>query len=306
MSQIESLSEFVSYKFITVLLVLVMYSCVPGKDPVNPADYESYISISADKYPAVSPDGASIAFYHESLEYPEPQEYPTGLYVMNIEGSSKRLLLKGSHWNPRWSPDGQWIIFTSDGTLQIINLSGDSIRTFPGVQDLPLYSPDWSHDGLEILFSSPLTVDGGVFKMSPDFLNIRRVLNPLINNGMYASWSPDRSQIVYEKGGQLLKSVDIYIIDTALIAEKRLTNDKLDDRDPKWSPDSQRITWTSNVHIMVMNISGSDRRTLDYGNYPSWSPLSDYVIYSNANGDFSKEVIWKINIDGSNKYQITY
>src|SRR5690554_1376336 len=150
-------------------LLLLMISCNPEDGLKNPADYELYISISAEKNPAVSPDGNLIAYFHWSLIVPEPDDYPTGLYVMRMDGTERRLLLRGWHYSPSWSPDGQWLVFTSDGILQIINLQGDSIRTFQGVNNLPLHSPDWSKDGKEILFSSPLTLEGGVFAMTPDF-----------------------------------------------------------------------------------------------------------------------------------------
>jgi Tol biopolymer transport system component len=123
---------------------------------------------------------------------------------------------------------------------------------------------------------------------------------------LYASWAPDRLGIVYQKYIETWESVEICIIDTALTSEIRLTNDHKDDRYPQWSPDGKMIAWSSNVRIMVMNIDGIDKKVLDYGQYPSWSPGSDYIIYSNANQDVTKEVIWRIDIDGNNKTQLTF
>jgi Tol biopolymer transport system component len=57
---------------------------------------------------------------------------------------------------------------------------------------------------------------------------------------------------------------------------------------------------------MVMNIDGTNQKTPGYGQYPSWSPNSDYIVYSFANSDYTKEIIWKINIDGSNRTQLTF
>ena len=287
-------------------LLLLMISCNPEDGLKNPADYELYISISADKNPAVSPDGNLIAYFHWSLIVPEPDDYPTGLYVMRMDGTERRLLLRGWHYSPNWSPDGQWLVFTSDGILQIINLQGDSIRTFQGVNNLPLHSPDWSKDGKEILFSSPLTLEGGVFAMTPDFSHVRQILSPIENNGMYARWSPDRSKIVYSKGNQAWKSTEIFTADTSLTSEVRLTNDGRDDSDPSWSPTGEFITWSSNVEIYRMSTDGSDRRRLDYGQFPSWLPDGQSIIYSNTNNDFTKEVLWKIDINGNNKIQLTY
>jgi len=302
----RNISSFHVNAYLLAISTVFANSCVPEAGQHSPSEYELEISISSDKTPAISQDGNLIAYYHECLENPEPEGYPTGLYLMNSDGTNRRLVLKGRHWSPSWSPDGNWLAFTSDGTLRIINFEGDSIRTFHGMQDLLLYSPDWSGDGKEILFSAPMTLNGGVFRMSPDFLSIKRILNPQTNNGMYASWSPDRSKIVYQKGNQSWESVEIFITDTALVSEKRLTDDNKDDRHAAWSSDGNMITWSSNVLIKVMNIDGTNQKMLDYGQYPCWTPDSKYIIYSNANLDVTKEVIWRINIDGKNKTQLTF
>ncbi|MDP2424615.1 MAG: hypothetical protein U1C46_02315 [Bacteroidales bacterium] len=287
-------------------LLLLMISCNPEGGLKNPADYELYISISADQNPSVSPDGSLIAYFHWCLMFPEPEDYPTGLYVMKMDGTERRLLLRGRHFSPSWSPDGQWLVFTSDGLLQIINLQGDIIRTFQGENSLPLHTPDWSKDGKEILFNSPLTIKGGVFAMTPDFSHVRQILHPIENNGMHARWSPDRSKIVFSKGNQAWESIEIFTIDTSLTSEVRLTNDGRDDRSPSWSPTGDFITWSSNVEIFRMSTNGSNRRRLDYGQFPSWLPDGKFIVYSNANYDYTKEVLWKIDINGNNKVQLTF
>ena len=52
------------------MVVVIVQSCEDNN--IDPASYENYISVSADQYPAVSPDGTRIAYYHRCLEYPEP------------------------------------------------------------------------------------------------------------------------------------------------------------------------------------------------------------------------------------------
>lgn len=290
-----------------LLIAFFLQSC--EDKGINPAGYELYITESFDKNPAISPDGSLLAYYHKCLVSPEPVDYPTGLYVTNIDGSNKKLLLRGDHFNPDWSPDGKNIVFSSNGVLNIIDVNGDNLRTFsglPGFQGLPLHSPDWSPDGKQIIFSAPLTLDGGVFMVSPDFIKVRRLFLPITNNGMYASWAPDMSKILYIKGNSSLKSVEIFVIDTAQIFEQQLTNDFNDDRDVRWSPDGKKIAFNSDNRISIIDIDQTHRKTLSYGQGPSWSPTSDFLIYSFANNDFTREVLWRINIDGSNKTQITF
>lgn len=54
-----------------------------------------------------------------------------------------------------------------------------------------------------------------------------------------------------------------------------------------------------------MNSDGSDQREVGYGNDPSWS-INDEIVFSHANADYSKEVLYVISPDGSNKRQITF
>ena len=55
--------------------------------------------------PAISPDGSTVAFVRDGGE--------TGLYLINIDGSNERRIFERSVLSsPKWSPDGQWIVFS--------------------------------------------------------------------------------------------------------------------------------------------------------------------------------------------------
>jgi Tol biopolymer transport system component len=289
--------------FILLFFSIEITSCNPEGGLKNPANYELYIDISADQYPAVSPDGNLIVYYHKNLEYPEPEDYPTGLFIMDIDGINRKLLLKGDHWSPSWSPDGEWLVFTSGGTLQIINIEGDSIRTFQGVNNVPLFFPDWSPDGCSIIFSSPLH-NGGFFVCDPLFQNVIQLFNVSELQGADPNWSPDGSKILYSK--YYSNNEELFVIDTAGISDTRLTENDRTDRYPTWSPNGRSIAWSSSVQIYLMDSDGSNQRRFDYGRFPAWTPDSKHIIYCNANDDFSKEVLYKIDINGENKIQLTF
>jgi len=295
-----------SYKYKFLILSTfsaLILSCSPKDDSINPADYELYISISADKNPAISPDGNLIAYYHLSLEFPMPEDYPTGLYVMNSNGTNRRLLLSGDHWSPNWSPDGQWIVFTSAGIIEIINLEGDSIRTSLNLFDNLMYFPNWSPNGESIIFSAAFG-EGGIYISDPLFITGRKLIKNLGLPGADPCWSPDQSKILYIK--YVSDSEELFIIDSTGMNDTPITNNGKINRYPAWSPNGNLVTWSKDVQIMVMDINGTNLKKLDYGNYPAWSPGSDYIVYSNANKEFTKEVIWRISVDGSNKIQLTY
>ncbi|MHC1705751.1 MAG: hypothetical protein AB9846_17755 [Tenuifilaceae bacterium] len=294
----------------TVIILLltfsfICHSCDPGDEFINPANYELYISISADKYPAVSPDGDLIAYYHECLENPEPEDYPTGLYLIGMDGTNRKLLLQGRHWSPSWSPDGQCLVFTSGGIIRVINLAGDSVRTFQGINNVPLFFPSWSPNGKLIVFSSPYVNDGGFFISDPLFVNARQLFDSFIS-GFSPKWSPSCEKIIYQKVSHDWEGGEIFIIDTLGTEDKRITYDSMDDREPTLSPNGNLIACSKNVRVHIMNSNGTNQHKIDYGQSPSWSLDSKFIIYSNANSDFTKEVLWKIDIDGKNKVQLTY
>ena len=293
-------------KIITIAFLAQIFTvaCNPEDDMNNPVDYINSLEISADQYPAVSPDGSTVAYYHKNIDYQETNKYPTGLYVMDTNGNNRRLLLKGDHWNPSWAPDGNRIVFTSRGTLQIYNLKKDSIRTFQGVNDVPLFHPDWSWDGRWIVFSSPLVEGGGFFKCDPTFITVYKLFNLHEFSGKDPNWAPACNKILYSK--YYKGNEELFVIDTSGANDTRLTNNDRTDRYSRWSPDGSLIAWSSSIRIYVMNSDGSNSQKLDYGRFPCWLPNSKAIIYSNANQDFTKEVLYKIDIDGSNKIQLTY
>jgi hypothetical protein len=91
----------VNFSKFMIFFILSCTCCKIDDRIKDPADYEDYITISADQYAAVSPDGKWIAYYHISLEYPGPEDYPKGLYIMDFEGINRRLLLKGGPFAPK-------------------------------------------------------------------------------------------------------------------------------------------------------------------------------------------------------------
>ncbi|MEZ5288226.1 MAG: hypothetical protein R2712_26185 [Vicinamibacterales bacterium] len=63
----------------------------------------------ADGSPVFSPDGSAIAFHADRGE-------TSALVLLDADGTHRRTLLAdGQQWFPRWSPDGQWLVYTGVG-----------------------------------------------------------------------------------------------------------------------------------------------------------------------------------------------
>ena len=82
-----------------------------------------------------------------------------GLFVSKADGTDERPLLKSGSldYNPVWSPDGQWIVFTSErrgsADLYRVRLDGTGLERLtdsPAFDDQAAFSPD----GRQIVFVS--------------------------------------------------------------------------------------------------------------------------------------------------------
>ncbi|HEY0114682.1 MAG TPA: amidohydrolase, partial [Allosphingosinicella sp.] len=90
----------------------------------------------------VSPDGRSVAF-----------DMLGDIYVMGIDGGTPRRLSSGLAFDmqPRFSPDGRQIVFTSDrgggDNIWVMNADGTALRAITNESFQLLNAPVWSPDG---------------------------------------------------------------------------------------------------------------------------------------------------------------
>jgi dipeptidyl aminopeptidase/acylaminoacyl peptidase len=127
---------------------------------------------------------------------------------------------------------------------------------------------------------------------------------------------PMCSAIERATGGQyifriwLQQSMELYRLDENGLNLCRLTNNHVNDDQPKWSPDGQQIAFVSAIDgygIYVMDADGTDVQHIITGgsaySYPSWSPDGTKLIFQATIDEVFD--IYRINIDGSNLENIT-
>ncbi|WP_192349031.1 PD40 domain-containing protein [Algoriphagus sp. Y33] len=290
------------------LLSISAISCSQFPEP-SPVNYELYVS-DRDQYPKFSPDGEHIAYYHVNSQLADSEDYPTGLYIIDKNGNNRRLVLRGTHLNPAWSPDGQWLVFSTSGVLQKCKTDGDSLMTFKE-NDLSQYSsyffPDWISNGTEILFDRAENIAGesNLLSIKKDFTGLRPIFGNFIVAGRDPELSPSGGRLVYTKASGDWDGWRIFAMDTTGDNELMLTENNNDNRSPTWSADGQMIAWSKNVRIHVMDSDGNNQTPLSPGVYPSWSVQGE-IVYSHANHDYSKEVLYMIDPDESNRRQLTF
>ena len=170
----------------------------------------------------------------------------------------------------------------------------------------------------QIAFVSARDGNWQIYVMDADGKNQRRLTNNVWED-WFPSWSPDGERIVFNsrRDGNFRNDFgitdEIYVMDADGSNQQRLTENLFDDRDPSWSPDGERIVFSSRGHgpdeIYVMDADGSNQRRLTENLFddrdPSWSPDGEWIAFvSDRDGLFNDE-IYVMDADGSNQRRLT-
>lgn len=240
-----------------------------------------------DDSPALSPDGARIAFLtarHDSA--PRFPDLKYELYLVDSDGGNLRRLTTtaSAEGHPAWSPDGSKISFDADydgdGYAEIYALDVASLEvtrlTSNAAND---QFADWSPDGTQMAFASDRNGSWDIFVMQSNG-DHQRVLTDSPDWELFPAWSPDGTQIAFNKLTPRSRNTDIFVMRADGSDVRQLTNAPGFDENPAWSPDGDAIAFQSqrdgNFEITVMAPDGSAQRPLDPTPddelWPSWGP----------------------------------
>ncbi|MFC1528401.1 hypothetical protein ACFL5B_00675 [Candidatus Latescibacterota bacterium] len=140
-----------------------------------------------DSSPTWSPDGTQLAFTSDRTGAPK-------IYIMNSDGTNTRRLtttLNTHEESPSWSPRGDRIAFVimSDFGFDIATATsnGDTVTMLTYGQSSN-EDPQWSSDGLRIVFSSNRTGTKRLYIMNWDGSNVRPLT--IDGNSYSPAWAP--------------------------------------------------------------------------------------------------------------------
>ena len=320
--QLKKYSRFLT-AFLLTLLILTCINCKKNSGGISKVDDMS-VYPSIDDYPAWSPDGNKIIYYHYGISkmYPwgtfiiDPDS--VGLWMVNADGTNPHIILNTRDVYADWSPDGNWIVFEHYGHIYKTDVIGDSIN-IPGIQQLTFegsnYFPSWSPDGKKIVYDSDAA--GGVHDlwiMGSDGLNKKQVTNlNQTTGGRMPDWSPDGKNILYMRYTPLF-GTELALIDTSGKELIILTDDRYDYWHPRFSPDGTEIC----VHIAIedgpkglyiIDIFENKRHFLiERSGKPDWSPDGKDIVFP---GWFNKRInevgtLWIMGADGTGLRQLTH
>ncbi len=228
----------------------------------------------------VSPDGNKVLYsVREAVMTDDRSEYVNQIFLCNADGNHTIQLTQGdkNSSNPRWSPDGKWIAFTSarDGKNNIYLLPMDGgeaekiTDTRNGVNDF-----NWSPDGKLIAYTmmdAPNDAEEKDKKGKNDWyfydesikqnrlyllwLNDKdssgkrkwKLLTKENRNTISFDWSPDSKWIVYTHGESPLANSSVYsdisMVNITSGEIKNVANTPAGETDALFSPDGKYIAY---------------------------------------------------------------
>ncbi|MBM4040231.1 MAG: hypothetical protein FJ290_17130 [Planctomycetes bacterium] len=207
------------------------------------------------------------------------KEYGTvlGTYLTDIRGRDIARLnyLFGEGVGPRFSPDGERILYTSTrgGTLGlwVMARKGDEPRRIcDGDQG------DWFPDGRRIAFRRT----GRIVERALDTGKETAVSPAAWEACSSPACSPDGRQVLFVVGDGDRDA--IFLVTPGAAEPKRLAEGETLAA-PRWAPAGDRIAYESEAHIWLMDADGSNKRQLTTGGgiqrRPVWSPDGAAIAY---------------------------
>ncbi len=251
--------------------------------------------------PTISRDGKKVAFLRD------------GIYTINLDGSGERKIYGGNELitSPKWSPDGEWIVFSRlvgdyqcwdtefFGCISVRELSARFPRVPPGILQ-KIFLSGYERISLPNFGLSRINADGKEFR---DIAALDSAQAP--------DWNEDG--IVYQSKAGLEITTDAPDGDTRSVQNGHW------DWDPDWAPNGGRIVYQSRQgshwQLFSINPDGTGEFALTrpattlVDQLPSnvaaaFSYDGQHIVYlSNRDerNDAGPWRLWVMNADGSNQ-----
>jgi Tol biopolymer transport system component len=215
------------------------------------------------------------------------------LYTMNLDGTGLQQLTTDSNNHERTavSPDGRSVLFVQLGGN---GPSGSFLMNIDGSSRRPSsvgFDPVWSPDGLRVVSGFvPTDCQCSVATLvlsNPDGTG-RVDIAPDQNQSTHPTWSPDGTQLAYEKLRLDVASTrDIYVVNSDGSGTTAITDSTTWDRLPSWSPLGDHIAFVSDPtpegwNLNLIDPDGGNRVGLPARcgdtEAPRWSPSAEQII----------------------------
>jgi len=254
-----------------------------------------------------------LGIFETKIAFVKAEGKQKEIYIMDYDGyNESRFSYHGAiTLSPRWSPDGNWIMFTSyrGGRANLILKDLGTRKEYlasPYQQDLNL-SPAWSPDGTEIALTLKKDGNPEIYVMDRQGKSVRRLTN---DRGIDVSptWSPDGQRIAFVSNRS--GSPQIYIMDRFGRNVQRITFEGSYNSEPDWSPRGDKIVYSSQkengFQICTINPDGTGNIQLTWegsNESPKWSPDGRHIIFTSTRAGGKQ--LFAMLANGTNVRQLT-
>lgn len=317
-----------------IFLCVVTSHCLAQRQPVLKQIDLPHSYYYREMYlPQLTTGPSSLAWAPDSRRLVYSMAGSLWIQELGSDNSTQLTLAKGYDYQPDWSPDGRWIVFTRyDGNaMELWSLDtrdGKSLQlTSAGAVNL---EPRFSPDGKRLAFVSTYQTghlhifiaqfgDGhlsNLQQLTPENVSsLPRYYYSKVDHEISPIWTRDGAEILFiSNRGHIHGTGGFWRMKAEPGAEPREihyeeTNWKAR---PDFSPDGKRMVYASYLgrswhQLWVMPASGGDVFPISYGDYddtnPRWSPDGSRIAFiSNRGGNTS---LWIQTIPGGEQSELT-
>ncbi len=282
------------------IFLFILAMVLPAMAQKKAFTIEDLYHLKSVSSPQIAPNGKQIAFTVTTYHLHKGKAN-TEIYVMNADGSGIRQMTNNpaADYAPRWSPDGQAILFIStrkDGSqLWLLPVNGGEPKQLTHIST-GVTNPVWSHDGKKILFETSVFPECGASdscnKAIEDSMEKGPIQAHLADHLFYRHWTR------YKDGHRN----HIFVLD---VKSEKITDATPGDWDSPpfslsgvtdydFSPDGKEICFTSkrvphpesstNMDLWLVPVIGGKAKNITADNpafdgQPRYSPDGRYIAY---------------------------